>query len=112
MNSRAVTWSRRENKDGLKISHVDVRQSAWYYEYNTSIAGPICFNLEPKIKRLKKTISLKKRTVKANQLSQNCFLVLVKGVANNPHVNKTFMENKKNPAAATISTTLPSVAGC
>ena len=112
MNSRAVTWSQRENKDGLKILHVDDRQSAWYYEYNTSIAGPICFNLEPKIKRLKKTISLKKRSVKANQLSQNCFLVLVKGVANNPHVNKTFMENKKNPAAATISTTLPSVAGC
>lgn len=65
-----------------------------------------------KSKDKKKTISLKKRSVKANQLSQNCFLVLVKGVANNPHVNKTFMENKKNPAAATISTTLPSVAGC
>lgn len=36
------------------------------HEYNTSIAGPISFNLEPKIKRLKKTISLKKRSGKAN----------------------------------------------
>lgn len=70
MNSRAVTWSQRENKDGLKILHVDDRQSAWYYEYNTSIAGPICFNLEPKIKRQKKN-NKPKKTISKSQSTQS-----------------------------------------